>query len=321
MYHDFYGLHEPPFELTPNPRFLFMTGRHQEALSNLQYGLSRSRSVTVMIGEAGTGKTTLLHAAFASPSCRNVHRVYVNNPTLTRQEFVEVLARQFDLSVAARESKAVLLTELERKLVDAADAGQAVALVIDEAQRLSDELLEEVRLLANIETSDKRLLGLVLAGQTELASRLNQESLRQLKQRVALRCEITPFDLKETASYIAHRIRTAGGEPLRLFSREAVSLIYERSRGIPRTISVICENALLSGYAQGSAPVTKAIVLEVCNDFDLDGHGEVSLHTTNDRAQQNAPVLAPEVPPEAISHQSTGGADVPKLRSFSLFRR
>jgi general secretion pathway protein A len=324
MYQDFYGLKEPPFELTPNPRFLFMTPRHQEAMSNLEYGLSTSKSVTVMIGEAGTGKTTLLHAAFKSPSCRNVRRVYINNPTLTREEFIAVLARQFDLSLKARTSKAELLAELEHKLTAATAAGESVALVIDEAQRLSDELLEEVRLLANIETPDKRLLALVLAGQPELAGRLNYEGLRQLKQRVALRCEISPFDLRETASYIAHRIRRAGGEPLRLFTREAVSLIHQRSRGIPRTISVLCENALLSGYAQGVAPVSRSIVLEICRDFDLE---DTAAQPAPAQSQDDRkPVLAPETPAEDVNQHNGWAArsptsELPQLRRFSLFRR
>ena len=269
MYQRFYGLRELPFELTPNPTFLFLSPRHSEALSNLEYGLSAAKPVTVLIGEAGTGKTTLLRAALQSERCRNVRCVYLNNPALTRDEFVETLARRFDLSPEAAKSKAVLLTELERVLRDRRAVGETTALVVDEAQSLSIELLEEVRLLANIETATQKLLPLVLAGQPELGERLNDPALRQLKQRVALRCEITPFDLQETAAYIATRVRTAGGEASRLFTREAVTLIHEYSRGIPRTISVMCDNALVGGMALGRQPVDRAIVLEVSRDFDL----------------------------------------------------
>ncbi len=269
MYQRFYGLRELPFELTPNPTFLFLSPRHSEALSNLEYGLSTAKPVTVLIGEAGTGKTTLLRAALQSERCRNVRYVYLNNPALTRDEFVETLARRFNLSPEAAKSKAVLLTELERGLRERRAAGETTALVVDEAQSLSIELLEEVRLLANIETATQKLLPLVLAGQPELGERLNDPALRQLKQRVALRCEITPFDLQETAAYIATRVRTAGGEASRLFTREAVTLIHEYSRGIPRTISVMCDNALVSGMALGRQPVDRAIVLEVSRDFDL----------------------------------------------------
>jgi general secretion pathway protein A len=273
MYQRFYGLRELPFELTPNPKFLFLSSRHREALSNLQYGLATAKPVTVLIGEAGTGKTTLLHAALGSDQCRGVRCVYLNNPALTRGEFVETLARRFDLSVRAAESKALLLAELERVVRERRDAGEITALVVDEAQSLGVELLEEVRLLANIETATEKLLPLVLAGQPELADRLNDPVLRQLKQRVALRCEIARFDVGETASYIATRIRTAGGDASRLFTREAVMLVHEHSRGIPRTISVMCDNALVSGMALGRQPVDRAVVLEVARDFDLHAEG------------------------------------------------
>ena len=189
MYQAFYGLREAPFELTPNPKFLFFTARHREALSNLQYGLSSAKAVTVLIGEAGTGKTTLLRAALESDRCRHVRSVYLHNPALTRTEFVQMLAHQFRLSSEAAESKATLLNELEAALRERRERGEIAALVVDEAQSLSAELLEEIRLLANIETATEKLLPLVLAGQPELADRLNEPSLRQLKQRVALRCE------------------------------------------------------------------------------------------------------------------------------------
>ena len=269
MYQDFYGLRALPFELTPDPKYLFLTPRHREALSNLEYGLSSAKPITVLIGEAGTGKTTLLRAALASDRCRSVRAVHLNNPALTRAEFVELLARSFGLSSKAMESKATLLSELEQVLVERRARGEIVGLVIDEAQSLSADLLEEVRLLANIETPTEKLLPLVLAGQPELRERLNQPELRQLKQRVTLRCEIGAFTLEETASYIATRVKMAGGEPLQLFTREAVLLIHERSRGIPRVISVICDNALLTGFGLGRRSVDRVMVLEVTRDLDF----------------------------------------------------
>jgi general secretion pathway protein A len=269
MYLHFYGLRELPFELTPNPRFLYLTAAHREALANLQYGLSTAKAVTVVTGEAGTGKTTIIRTALESEACRNVRCIYLTNPGLTRDEFVEMLARGFELSAAAATSKATLLTELERALRERRARGEVTALIVDEAQRLSDELLEEVRLLANIETSTEKLLPLVLVGQPELSDRLNQVGLRQLKQRVALRCEIATLSVAEAAAYIAYRIRTAGGDAARLFTREAVTLIHELSHGIPRTISVMCDNALLSGFAAGRQPVSRDIVAEVARDFDM----------------------------------------------------
>jgi general secretion pathway protein A len=269
MYQGFYELRELPFELTPDPKYLFLTEGQREALSNLEYGLFAAKALTVLIGEAGTGKTTLIHAALESERCQNVRCVYLNNPALTRDEFIYMLATRFELGAAAATSKAVLLQALERALRERRARGEITALVVDEAQRLSTELLEEVRLLANIETPSQKLLPLVLAGQPELADRLEQPELRQLKQRVALRCEIASFGLSETAAYIAGRIETAGGVPSRLFTREAVTLIHECSGGIPRTINVICDNALVSGMALDRRPVDRAMVLEVCEDFSL----------------------------------------------------
>jgi general secretion pathway protein A len=269
MYQGFYGLRELPFELTPNPKYLFLTPSHKEALSNLQYGLSSGKGITVLIGEAGTGKTTLLHTVLESSVCRHVSCVYLNNPTLTRSEFVETLSLRFGLKPEARESKAVLLAELDSVLRERRSRGEITALVIDEAQSMSRELLEEIRLLANVETATDKLLPLVLAGQPELKDRLNEVGLRQLKQRITLRCQIAPFDQDQTAAYIATRIRIAGGDPARIFTREGVLLIHERSRGIPRLISVMCDNALLTGFGLGRKPIDSEIVLEVLRDLDL----------------------------------------------------
>src|SRR4051812_24795621 len=165
MYLRFYGLRELPFELTPNPAFLFLSSRHREALSNLEYGLSSAKPITVLIGEAGTGKSTLLQEALESDRCRHVSCVYLNNPTLTRDEFVETLAARFDLGAHAERSKATLLGGLESVVRDRQVRGQITALVVDEAQALPDELLEEIRLLANMETQAGKLLPVVLAGQ------------------------------------------------------------------------------------------------------------------------------------------------------------
>lgn len=269
MYLNYYGFREPPFELTSNPKYLFFTEQHREALTVLEYGLSSAKAVTVLIGDAGTGKTTLLQAALQSERCRNVRTVYLSNPTLTRAEFVETLGALFDLGPSAKQSKATMLAALEAVLRERRARGEITALVVDEAQSLSYELLEELRLLTNMETPTEKLLPLALAGQSELTARLNEPELRQLKQRVALRCEITPFELGDTAAYIASRIRTAGGDARRLFTREAVMLIQEYSRGIPRTISVMCDNALLSGFAQGRQPVGREIIEDVVADFDL----------------------------------------------------
>lgn len=270
MYETFYGFRERPFDLTPNPRFLVMTDVHREALSNLEYGIASRTGITLLVGDAGTGKTTLIRTALERQS-EHVHCVHLQNPALTRAEFVEMLAWRFELSDRARESKTALLLELEGVLKRRVAAGESTVLVIDEAQSLPRDILEEIRLLANIETNERKLLSVIMAGQPEVTSLLNDDSLRQLKQRVALRCELRPLTLQETAGYIAGRIRSAGGVGAQVFTREAVTLIHEQSRGIPRTISVICDNALLTGFATGQRPVNSSTIREVCRDFDLNG--------------------------------------------------
>jgi general secretion pathway protein A len=271
MYQNHFGLAELPFELTANPRYLFLTARQREALSVLQYGLFSAKPITVMIGEAGTGKTSLIRAALQSERCRDVRAVYVDNPLLGTDDFVKMLALKFDLGGDALSSKSILLTRLESTLRERRARGEIVALVVDEAQGLNIGVLEELRLLANFETPISKLLPLVLAGQPELGDRLEEPELRQLKQRVTLRCELTPFEVTDTAGYIAGRIKAAGGVAARLFTQEAVLLIHDASKGIARSINVICDNALLNAMALGQARVDRAIVVEVCRDLRLSG--------------------------------------------------
>jgi type II secretory pathway predicted ATPase ExeA len=270
MYEAYFGLRERPFDLTANPRFLFLTTQHREALSTLQYGITAQKGVTVLVGEAGTGKTTLVRAALESLAGTGSRAIYLNNPTLTRAEFVEFLAEQFDLSPEGARSKARFLSEITQVLTERQRQGQPTALLVDEAQSLPNELLEEIRLLSNIETPTAKLLPIVLVGQPELATRLNDLHLRQLKQRVALRCTLHPLSLHETAAYIAKRLRIAGGDGAGIFTREAVEAVYEASAGIPRTISVVCDNALVSAFALDRRPVDADTVHDVCRDFDLE---------------------------------------------------
>jgi len=217
------------------------------------------------------GKTTVTRAVIEKKHGREVKCVYLYNPVLTRAEFLEFLAGAFELSKAAERSKSRLMTELASRLTALREEDKTVALLIDEAQSLSDDLLEELRMLTNIETYNEKLLTLVLVGQPQLAERLNDERLGQLKQRVELRCTLAPFDLPETSAYIWTRVRTAGGDGAKLFTRDAIAVIHERSRGIPRSISVICENALVSAYADNQRSVTRRLVEEVCDELDLHG--------------------------------------------------
>ena len=312
LYGEFYGLSEPPFDLTPDPRFLFLTPRLREALSNLRYGLSTSKGLTVLQGDAGTGKTTLLRAALAELGHPESRYVLVSNPTLGRGEFYEFLGRAFRFSREAAGSKTVFLSELQEDVERRFAAGGITGLIIDEAQSMPHELLEEIRLLGNIETSTSKLLNIVLCGQSELTGRLNETSLRQLKQRVALRCELKPLTFDETCAYISGRLRIAGGAPEAIFSAEAIQLIHSASAGIARSVNVVCDNALLTGFATHASPITADVIREVCRDFDLPV----------------APVPAPSVPPasEPVQphHPATSGADLfqaigKRTRSFPFF--
>jgi general secretion pathway protein A len=342
MYETFFGLTERPFELTTNPRYLFLTARHREALGMLQYGFASRKGMLVMTGEAGTGKTTMLTVALGGLGSDTLV-AYLNNPTLSRTEFVESMTEHFGLPADAAASKTRFLQAVTRLLEERAAEGQLTALVIDEAHSLPNELLEEVRLLANIERPDQKLLSVVLVGQPELADRLNDPSLRQLKQRVALRCQLVPLTLRETAAYVAKRIRLAGGDSVRVFTREAVETIYEYSAGIPRTINVICDNALVSAFAQDEQPVSRQTVLDVCSDFDLsssapapaDRHARPAAQpppaTTGPPARRQAATPAPrqagsllDLRPVAVmgAHDSYGSTpeEAPKPSFWSSLR-
>jgi type II secretory pathway predicted ATPase ExeA len=298
MYEQFYGLRERPFDLTPDPRYLVATAVHREALSNLEYAIASRKGITLLLGDAGTGKTTVIRAAIAKQSER-IHCVHLHNPALTRDEFVQMLAARFGLTEGAHSSKTGLLLELEELLRRRRAENETTVLIVDEAQSLSLELMEEIRLLTNIETNAEKLLTLIIAGQPEVAKLFTEHSLRQLKQRIALRCELRPLNLRETAEYVAGRIAAAGGTPVHTFTREAVQLIHERSRGIPRTINVIADNALVNGFAAQQRPVTTELVREVCRDFDI----------APSRAEMTAPVARAPRPAARLSESEQEALD------------
>jgi general secretion pathway protein A len=306
MYERFYGLQERPFDLSPNPRFLCFTPQHREALAHLEYGLAGRPGVTVLVGEAGTGKTTLVRKALQASNDSSTI-VHLTNPTLTRTEFFEYLASSFGFSSEAGSSKTQFLRELAEALSD--DSSPRLALVVDEAQSVPYELLEEIRLLTNAESAGGRSIAVVLAGQPELGRRLDEARLRQLKQRVVLRCELTPLSLKDTAAYIHARVRTAGGEATQLFTRDAVIAIHQHSAGIPRVISVICDNALVNGFAADQKPVGANTVHEVCKSLSLP---------FNEPPKVPGPpqVRAPE--PVAVGREPMF-ASVGRFRRFSFF--
>ena len=320
MYETFFGLNERPFDLTADPRFLHLTAKHREALYTLRYGISGRKGVSMLIGDAGTGKTTLVHAALAEEAGANRCIVCVKNPTLNRSEFLEFLTNGFDLKADPGASKSRFLLALERALHERRRAGGLSALIIDEAQALPDELLEEVRLLANLETPTEKLLSVILVGQPELSDRLNDASLRQLKQRVALRSTLQPLNLQETTAYISARIRTAGGKSHEIFTREAVIAIYQRSGGIPRIVSVICDNALIAGFASDQRPVDEAAVIEACQDLDLGQVPSIysQKHSGSDAGPHGREALRSIAAERAPDDRPTGTE--PAWKGFTSFR-
>ena len=269
MYKGFYNLQRNPFEITPDPSFLFPTKRHNEALASLYYGVTAHRGFVVLTGEVGTGKTLILRSLLGLLQRRDVAFALIFNPTLTPLEFMRYIALDFGLPVAGK-AKDELIHVLNGFLLQRHQRGLTTILVVDEAHHLSAEILEEIRLLTNLETSQQKLLQIVLAGQPELDQKLDSHELRQLKQRIALRCHLDPLGMNETREYMARRLQIAGAPAAgQIFSGPAIEAVFRHSRGIPRLVNTICENALLSGYAKQSATITPDIIDGVARDLRL----------------------------------------------------
>jgi general secretion pathway protein A len=271
MYRSFYNLTRNPFEVSPDPYFFYPTPRHNEALALLNYGVLRRKGFVVVTGEVGTGKTLLVRCLLDSLALHKVAFAYIYNPILTVQSFLEQVVTDLGLPAAAR-SKSEVLSRLNNYLMVRSRDDLTTALVVDEAQLLSWDLLEEIRLLTNLETTQHKLLQIVLAGQPELDGKLDSHQLRQLKQRVGLRCNLLPLELKEVEGYIHRRLELAGanGKDHQIFSKEAIETIYLVSKGIPRLINTLCENSLMLGYGLQQKQITPAIVREVAADYRLD---------------------------------------------------
>jgi general secretion pathway protein A len=266
MYLQFYGLRDIPFSLTPDPRFLYFTASHREVMANLHYGIQHGKGLIVTTGEVGTGKTTMLRAMLTRLD-RSVICSYIFNPGLTVAELYHHLAADFGLGEYT--SKSDMLLKLGKLLMMRHSRGLRTVLIVDEAQGLSRDLLEEIRLLLNFETYTEKQLQIILVGQPELRNILNSPDLRQLKQRISLRCEIKPLKAEEVSGYIRARLKVAGASRLDLFTADALALIYRSSEGIPRLINNICDNALLTGFALNAKPINAGIISEVAESLDL----------------------------------------------------
>jgi type II secretory pathway predicted ATPase ExeA len=274
MYKAFYRLQKDPFEITPDPSFLFPTTRHNEALATLYYGVTAHRGFVVLTGEVGTGKTLLLRSLLGLLQRRDTAFALIFNPSLSPLEFMRYIAGDFGLATTGK-AKDELIHTLNEFLLQRYQQGLTTLLVVDEAHHLSAEVLEEIRLLSNLETSQQKLLQIVLAGQPELDQKLDSYELRQLKQRVALRCHLDCLNLAETGDYMRRRLSIAGangGGPI--FDEAAIAAVYQYSKGIPRLINTISQNALLAGYAKQEAKVRAEIIHGVARDLRLGVAGE-----------------------------------------------
>ncbi len=305
MYRKFYNLTRNPFEVSPDPYFFYPTPRHNEALALLNYGVLRRKGFVVVTGEVGTGKTLLVRCLLDSLSLHKVAFAYIYNPILTVQSFLEQVLTDLGLSAASR-SKSEALARLNNYLMARTREDQTTALVVDESQLLSWELLEEIRLLTNLETAHHKLLQIVLAGQPELDQKLDSHQLRQLKQRVGLRCNLLPLELKEVEGYIHRRLELAGAKGKEhIFSKEAIQAVYVLSKGIPRLINTLCENSLMLGFGLQLTQITPAIVREVAADFRLDLAAATPEHTDSREGPSTALKFLHPVKKEDLSRSTT----------------
>jgi general secretion pathway protein A len=269
MYKSFFGLRENPFNINPDPRFLHRTPRIQEALDQLTYGVQNRKGLLLLTGEVGTGKTTLINHLLDWLRERQTPTAFIFNSHLKANHLFDFILNEFGISTDFRLVSNMLL-ELNQWLIQRFRAGSTPVLIVDEAQGLSMELLEEIRLLLNLETSSEKLLQIVLVGQPELEDKLKEPQMRQLRQRIALRCNTAPLTLAESRGYIVERLRIAGAAREPIFESDAVEALHYYSRGIPRVMNLLCEHALINSYVEGLNPVPPQMVEEAARDFLME---------------------------------------------------
>ena len=271
MYLDYYGLKEPPFNITPNPRYLFFSAKHREALNHLLYGIRERKGFVQLTGEVGAGKTTLCRALLEQLG-KNFSTALILNPILDAEKLLKAIAMEYGLNVTGMDALETM-SMLNNFLLSEAEKGRDCVLIIDEAQNLTLQLLEQVRLLSNLETDDRKLLQIVLMGQPELRDRLNHASLRQLRQRITVRYHLSPLRQVELSQYVQHRIRVSGGKGLPFFTWPALWRIFSYSKGVPRLINAVCDKCLLAGFVEQTQRITYPLVRRAVRELE----GEISL--------------------------------------------
>jgi general secretion pathway protein A len=272
MYNAFFGFSESPFSLSPDPAFFYRSEQHEEALANLVYGVQARKGFIVLSGEVGTGKTTMLECLRDYLEAQYIEFAFIFNSRINAEQFFEMIAYDLDLP-CARTSKTEVLFALNQLLVEQAAEGRTVVLIVDEAHNLDWDVLEEIRLLGNLENRNGKLLQIILAGQPELDRKLDAPNLRQLKQRIVLRCNLQPFTLRDAVEYMESRLEIAGMPEQTIFTEEMMAEIHLRSQGIPRLINAICDNLLLTAFAAESKTANVEMLDEVCRDMRLEWPG------------------------------------------------
>src|SRR3990172_9173704 len=270
MYKKFFGLQECPFSFSPDPRYLWPTRSSQEALAGLNYAIQGRKGFALLTGEVGTGKTTLLNILLDRLRAQEIPTAFVFNSRLNARGLFEYILADLGILCESRD-KSHQLMRLNQWALERYRSGKTTVIVVDEAQNLSLQVLEEIRLLANLETTSEKLLQIVLSGQPEFEEKLKLPELRQLRQRIALRCRTNPLSREETHGYIAERLRIAGSNGESVFSEEAIDAVCRYSRGIPRVVNLLCEHALINALADQQRPVLPPSVEEVAREFELDG--------------------------------------------------
>ena len=272
IYNAYFGFSENPFEISPDPEFLYRSPQHEEALANLIYGVRGRKGFIVLSGEVGTGKTTMLECLRDYLESQRIEFAFIFNSRLTPEQFFEMMAFDFDLQ-CDRKSKPEVLFALNSLLIQQAERGRTTALIVDEAHNLDWEVLEEIRLLGNLENRHGKLLQIILAGQPELDRKLDASNLRQLKQRIVLRCTLDPLSPDEVIAYIDTRLARAGMPNQTVFPLDVLDEIYVRSRGIPRLINLLCDNLLITAFAMEQRTTTLQMLDEVCRDLRVEWPG------------------------------------------------
>jgi general secretion pathway protein A len=286
MYHQFFGLRESPFNVNPDPRYLFLTPSIQEALAGLTYGIQNKKGFILLTGEVGTGKTTLLNQLLASLRRQQVSTAFIFNSRLNVRQLFEFILADFGISCEPR-SKSAMLLRLNQWLLERYRAGETAVLIIDEAQNLTPPVLEEIRLLTNLETSTEKLLQIVLTGQPELEEKLRLPELRQLRQRITLRLRTSSLALEEMYGYLQERLRIAGANGDSVFSDEAVQALHRFAQGIPRVVNLLCEHSMIHAYVAHERPVPAWIVEEAAREFQLDDDAPFPSQKTSSPLQQS----------------------------------